>query len=82
MWRKTGRAKLGCDRLDENTLSALMLNYAADANPKGLVLFSSRNPLRVSRNVKAVLESDFSPAQIAMFGELVNQESAPIMALA
>jgi D-threo-aldose 1-dehydrogenase len=77
---KAWAAKLGCDRLDENTLSALMLNYAADANPKGLVLFSSRDPVRVSRNVKAVLESDFSPAQIAMFGELVNQESPPIVA--
>src|SRR6267378_8086766 len=78
---KDWAAKLGCDRLDENTLSALLLNYAADANPKGLVLFSSRDPVRVSRNVKAVLELDFSPAQIAMFGELVNQESPPIVAL-
>ena len=77
---KDWAARLGCDRLDESTLSALMLNYAADANPKGLVLFSSRDPLRVSRNVKAVLESDFSSAQIAMFGELVNQESPPIVA--
>jgi aryl-alcohol dehydrogenase-like predicted oxidoreductase len=77
---KDWAAKLGCHRLDENTLSALMLNYAADANPRGLVLFSSRDPVRVSRNVKAVLESDFSPAQIAMFGELVNQESPPIVA--
>jgi aryl-alcohol dehydrogenase-like predicted oxidoreductase len=77
---KEWAAKLGCDRLDENTLSALMLNYAADANPKGMVLFSSRAPVRVSRNVKAVLEPDFSPAQIAMFGELVNQESPPIVA--
>jgi D-threo-aldose 1-dehydrogenase len=79
---KDWAAKLGCDPLDENTLSELMLNYAADANPKGLVLFSSRDPLRVSKNVKAVLESDFSPAQIAMFGELVNQETPPIVALA
>jgi D-threo-aldose 1-dehydrogenase len=77
---KDWAAKLGCDRLDENTLSALMLNYAAEANPKGLVLFSSRDPMRVSRNVKAVLESDYSPAQIAMFGELVNLESPPIVA--
>jgi aryl-alcohol dehydrogenase-like predicted oxidoreductase len=77
---KDWAAKLGCHRLDENTLSALMLNYAADANPRGLVLFSSRDPVRVSRNVKAVLESDFSPAQIAMFGELVNQASPPNVA--
>jgi D-threo-aldose 1-dehydrogenase len=76
---KDWAAKLGCHRLDENTISALMLNYAADANPKGLVLFSSRDPLRVSRNVNAVLESDFSPAQIAMFGELVNGVSPPIV---
>ena len=76
---KDWAAKLGCHRLDEDTLSALMLNYAADANPKGLMLFSSRDPARVGRNVKAVLESDYSPAQIAMFGELVNQESPPIV---
>jgi len=38
------------------------------------------NPMRVSRNVKAVLESDYSPAQVAVFGELVNQESPPIVA--
>lgn len=77
---KEWAAKLGCYRLDENTLSALMLNYAADANPNGLVLFSSRDPVRVSRNVNAVLESDFSSEQITMFGELVNQESLSIVA--
>jgi D-threo-aldose 1-dehydrogenase len=76
---KDWTAKLGCRRLDEDTLSALMLNYAADANPTGLVLFSSRDPARVRRNVKAVLEPDFSSAQIAMFGELVNQESPLIV---
>jgi D-threo-aldose 1-dehydrogenase len=77
---KDWAAKLGCHRLDEDTLSAFMLNYAADANPRGLVLFSSRDPARVKRNVKAVLESDLSPAQIAMFGELVKQESLRIPA--
>jgi D-threo-aldose 1-dehydrogenase len=76
---KDWAARLGCDRLDESTLSALMLNYAADANPKGLVLFSSRDPVRVNRNVNAVLESDFSSAQIAMFGELVNRVSPLIV---
>jgi D-threo-aldose 1-dehydrogenase len=76
---KDWTAKLGCHRLDEETLSALMLNYAANANPSRLVLFSSRDPARVRRNVKAVLEPDFSPAQIALFGELVNQESMVIV---
>jgi len=41
---KDWAAKLGCPRLDENTLSALMLNYAEDANPKGLVLFLREIP--------------------------------------
>jgi aryl-alcohol dehydrogenase-like predicted oxidoreductase len=77
---KDWATKLGCDCLDGNTLSALMLNYAADANLEGLVLFSSRDPTRVSRNVRALLNSDFSPAQIARFGELVNQESPTIVA--
>jgi D-threo-aldose 1-dehydrogenase len=76
---KDWKAKLGCDRLDEDTLSSLMLNYAADANPRGLVLFSSQDPARVRRNLKAVLEPDFSPEQITMFGELVNQESPLIV---
>jgi hypothetical protein len=76
---KDWTAKLGCHRLDEDTLSALMLNYAAEANPRGRVLFSSRDPVRVRKNVKAVLESEFSPAQIATFGELVNQESLLIV---
>jgi D-threo-aldose 1-dehydrogenase len=76
---KDWATKLGCHRLDEDTLSALMLKYAADANPGGLVLFSSRDPARVRGNVKAVLEPDFSPAQIALFGELVSQESLRIV---
>jgi D-threo-aldose 1-dehydrogenase len=76
---KDWTVKLGCDRLDEDTLSALMLNHAAEANPRGLVLFSSRDPARVRKNVKAVLEPDFSPEQIALFGELVNQESLLIV---
>jgi len=68
-------AKLGCHCLDKATLSALLLNYAADANRGGLVLFSSRDPTRVRQNVKAVLEPDYSPAQIALFGELVKEKS-------
>jgi D-threo-aldose 1-dehydrogenase len=77
---KDWATKLGCRLLDQEMLSALMLNYAADANPNGLVLFSSRDPVRVSRNVRAVLESDFSPAQTSMFAELVNQKLPLIVA--
>jgi D-threo-aldose 1-dehydrogenase len=76
---KAWAAKIGCYRLDAETLSELMLKYAADANPGGPVLFSSRDPARVRRNVKAVLEPAFSRAQVAMFGDLVNQSSQQIV---
>ena len=77
---KDWAAKLGCDCLDEYILSSLMLNYATDANQKGVVLFSSRDPARVSNNTKAVLEARFSAAQTTLFGELVKGKSAAIMA--
>jgi D-threo-aldose 1-dehydrogenase len=67
--------KLGVSEFDENTLAELMLNYAADANRDGLVLFSSRDPARVSKNVDALAISRFPPAQIAAFAEFVAAES-------
>lgn len=71
-------AKLCLDCSSEDTLSALMLNYAAEANSNGLVLFSSRKPARVRKNIKDVLERDLSIRQITLFGELVRQELASI----
>ena len=38
---KDWAAKLGCRLSDQEMLSALMLNHAADANPRGLALLSS-----------------------------------------
>jgi len=63
---------LDCSR--DETLSALMLNYAVQTNRDGLVLFSSRDASRVSRNVRAVLEPDISPAQVELFGQLVQRD--------
>lgn len=77
---KRWAAEIECDCLDENTLSSLMLNYAANANPKGLVLFSSRDPARVTKNAKAILELPFPVARTAAFRKLVQRESAAIMA--
>lgn len=77
---KDWAAEIGCDRLDEDTLSSLMLNYAANANRGGLVLFSSRDPARVSKNARAVLESHSSVAQTIAFRELVKRESAAVLA--
>jgi aryl-alcohol dehydrogenase-like predicted oxidoreductase len=72
-------AKLGMDCSREETISALMLNYAASKNSNGLVLFSSRDEARTSRNVKAVLESRISPQQAETFGQLVAREMMPAL---
>ena len=56
----------------DNTIPALMLNYAAQASENGLVLLSSESALRVNKNVKAVLEPDIFPAQVALFVRLVE----------
>jgi aryl-alcohol dehydrogenase-like predicted oxidoreductase len=70
-------AKLGIDCSNDDTISALMLNYAVQANQNGLVLFSSKSALRVNKNVKAVLEPDVSPAQVALFGQFVERDLMP-----
>ena len=77
---KRWAAEIECDCLDENTLSSLMLNYAVNANPEGLVLFSSRDPARVTKNAKAILESHFALARTMAFRKLVQRESAAIIA--
>ena len=56
--------KLGVDgsRVRDDTIPALMLNYAAQANASELVLFSSKSPLRVEP-CGAVLEPDICVAR-------------------
>lgn len=67
-------SKLAMDCSKGEIISALMLNYAAQVNPNGLVLFSSRDASRVKSNVRAVLEPDISPAQVELFGQLVERD--------
>ena len=69
--------KLGIDCSKDETISALMLNYALQANRNGLVLFSSTDASRVRRNVRAVLEPDLSPAQVELFGQQVERDLPP-----
>jgi D-threo-aldose 1-dehydrogenase len=70
--------RLGLDCSHEGTISALLLNYAVETNPHGLVLFSSMKSMRVTKNVKAVLEPVFSPTQVELFGQLVERELKPL----
>ena len=69
--------KLAMDCSKDETISALMLNYSVQVNPNGLVLFSSKDASRVSRNVRAVLEPELSPAQVELFGQLVERDMMP-----
>lgn len=57
---------------DESILAGLLLNWAAAANPNGLVLFSTRSPARMVRNINSVMQAQASPAQISLFAMLVE----------
>jgi D-threo-aldose 1-dehydrogenase len=74
-WSET----IGADCSQASTISALLLNYAVQANPGGLVLFSSMKPETIARNAKAVFAPEFSPDQIALFAQLVKQELDPLL---
>jgi len=69
--------KLAIDCSKDETISALMLNYAVQVNPNGLVLFSSKDASRVDRNVRAVLEPELSPVQVELFGQFVKRDFKP-----
>lgn len=71
--------KLAIDCSRDETISALMLNYSVQVNPNGLVLFSTRDETRVNGNARAVLEPELSPAQVALFGQLVEQDLVPVI---
>ena len=64
---------LGVDCANDDFLSALLLNFAVDANPGGLALFSSRNAARVARNINAVLRPELAPEQVSLFGQFVEE---------
>jgi len=66
--------KIGADCSMPGTISSLLLNYAVEANPRGLILFSSTNAETVCRNVRAVLEPEYSHTQVAAFSQLVQRD--------
>jgi D-threo-aldose 1-dehydrogenase len=71
---KDWSTQLAIDCSRNEIISALMLNYAVQANPNGFVLFSSRDAMRVRKNVGSVLEPAVSAAQIERFAQLVERD--------
>lgn len=76
---KRWSTSLDLDCSSGDSIAALMLNYAVEANPAGLVLFSSKNQARVKNNVKAVMEPSLSSKQVELFAQLVAQSSVPVV---
>ena len=67
---KNWSTKLGVDCSRDEIISALMLNYSVQVNPNGLVLFSSRDALRVKKNVKLSWNLKFLPSKLSCSGSL------------
>ena len=72
--KRTWSEALGVDCSRDEIISSLMLNSAVQANPNGLILFSSKSAARVSENIRAVLEPELSTAQVDLFGQLVKRD--------
>ena len=68
--------KIGADCSQAFTISALLLNYAVEMNPGGLVLFSSMKPETIARKRKGGFRSEFSADQLVGFAQLVQRELA------
>lgn len=69
---------LGADCSDINAIGRLMLGYAIESNPLGIVLFSSVKEQNIRANIAAVADGGPTEAQIETFLNLVSQNKATI----
>lgn len=65
-------ATTGIDLFDPDIISALLLHYALQANPEGVVLFSSMNPRHIEKNCRMLEYHDFSADQLIGFCEFIK----------
>jgi aryl-alcohol dehydrogenase-like predicted oxidoreductase len=68
--------RIGIDLNDPSTIAALLLRWALWSNANGIVLFSSRNPLHITRNVQeaeSAAASHLSDEARLLFAEFANQ---------
>ena len=71
--------RLDLDCSDDRTLAALLLNYAVEANPSGVLLFSARNTDRIRDNAKSILERRVTPSQVKLFTQLIERNMPQIL---
>ena len=67
-WTRT----LDVDVRSRDEFIALLLCSAVQANPEGLTLFSSGDPIRIARNASAVSAGRYDDAQLREFARLVH----------
>ncbi len=71
--RRAWSAQCGQDVGDAGTLASLMLKAALLCNPRSVVLFSSKQPQHIYRNVKAVQDEGNEEAALRLY-EIIQQE--------
>jgi aryl-alcohol dehydrogenase-like predicted oxidoreductase len=65
--------RIGVDLRDPANIASLILHYALQSNPDGVVLFSSTNPAHVEANVREARAERFDGAQLAEFVRFVDE---------
>jgi D-threo-aldose 1-dehydrogenase len=74
-------SEINADLGDQMVIGSLLLHYALQSNRKGVVLFSSSNPQRVSANVRDAESGRYDERQLLRFVEfvdtLLNSNSLP-----
>ncbi len=68
-------AELGVDCADSAVVAGLMLSWAARANTRGPVLFSSRDPRKIRANTRLLEEQTFSAVQLDAFRKLARESA-------
>jgi aryl-alcohol dehydrogenase-like predicted oxidoreductase len=66
------RDHAGINPADPDTVTALLLRWAVEANPTGVVLFSSTSLQHVNANIRCIDDPGFSPEQLAAFARYVR----------
>lgn len=63
---------INADLREPSVIGSLLLQYALQSNPDGVVLFSSANPERVSENARDAESNLYSAHQLSRFVEFVD----------
>ncbi len=75
--RRAWSERVGVDCSDDRILSRLLLGAALDANPAGIVLFSSNHPHHIQANAAVLYDGDIDA--VRRFADLVRAEEPVLL---